>query len=106
VSLFCLSRYKHSDAEKNRVHVVQLPVIWGKSDVIENKQYGSIRGNSCACGLPLHESHSSSRGLFQNLYKSSFFVIEKMKCFLLPTVDECPVHSSTVNELMALNVRY
>jgi hypothetical protein len=29
------------DTEKNRVRVVQLPVIWAKSHVIASKQYGS-----------------------------------------------------------------
>jgi hypothetical protein len=38
VLAFSSSLYNHSDAEKNRVEVVQLPVIWAKSHVIANKQ--------------------------------------------------------------------
>ena len=36
-------RYNHSDAEKNRVQVVQLPVIWARSHVIANKQLAKFQ---------------------------------------------------------------
>jgi hypothetical protein len=39
--MFSLSRYNHSDTEKNRSQVVQLPgVIWGKSHLIAKQAIG------------------------------------------------------------------
>jgi hypothetical protein len=46
-----LSCYKHLNTEKNRVQVVQLPVIWAKSHVIANKQQALYGAGIAYCVL-------------------------------------------------------